>query len=74
MIEVNMGKTIAEVVDAWDSHRTKRYRFYMQTPDGKDLEWVGLTINQAKSLYNLSNKHNRDLHNMFNRMGWEEIK
>jgi hypothetical protein len=69
-----MNKTIEEVVDTWDTHRTKRYRFYMQTPDGKDMECIGLTINQAKSMYNLFSKHGRDLHNMFNRMGWEEVK
>lgn len=66
--------TVKDIVEEWDGHKTKRFRFYMQAQDGKEVEWVGLTRNQAVMLYNLTTKNGRDLLNMFNRMGWEEVK
>lgn len=62
------SKTVGEVVDAWTTHRTKRYRFYIEI-EGGEVEWVGLTQAQAKTMYRVTSKH-ADV----KRYGWEEMK
>lgn len=45
------------------------YRFYIETPDGEEIEWRGLTRKQARDMYAYT-----DAHQPSNavRYGWEE--
>lgn len=47
------------------------YRFYIETPDGEEIEWCGLTRKQARDMYAYT-----DAHQPSNavRYGWEEMK
>ena len=48
-----------------------RFRFYIETPDGEEIEWCGLTRKQARDMYAYT-----DAHQPSNavRYGWEEMK
>jgi hypothetical protein len=48
--------------------RTDKYRFYIETPDGAEVEWCGLTKKQARDMYAYTNAHQP--HNV-TRSGWE---
>ncbi len=50
---------------------TPRYRFFIETPDGEEIEWCGLSRKQARDMYAYT-----DAHQPSNavRYGWEETK
>lgn len=47
------------------------YRFYIETPDGQEVEWRGLTKKQARDMYAYT-----DAHQPCNvvRCGWEQTR
>ena len=47
---------------------TDRYRFYIETPDGEEIEWRGLTKKQARDMYAYTNAHQPS---NVSRSGWE---
>ena len=46
------------------------YRFYIETADGTEVEWTGLTKKQARDMYAYTDAHQPS--NVV-RSGWEEI-
>ena len=47
------------------------YRFYVETTEGTEVEWTGLTLTKAKQMYAYTNASNPS--NVI-RCGWEEMK
>lgn len=65
-------KTAKDVVDEWTAHRTKKYRFYMELVGGEgEVEWTGLKLSEAKTLYRLTEKH---CNGNITRTGWGEME
>jgi hypothetical protein len=63
-----------QTIDMWEptSHGGKSlYRFYVETTEGTEVEWTGLTLTKAKQMYAYTNASNPS--NVV-RSGWEEIK
>ena len=52
------------------SSKASKYRFYIETTGGETIEWRGLSLTVAKSMYNYTDK-SQPLH--VKRCGWEEI-
>lgn len=48
-----------------------KYRFFVRTDDGIEIEWRRLTITQAKRMYAMTQDHTPDNVVAF---GWEELK
>jgi hypothetical protein len=62
-----------KTIDMWEttSHGGKSlYRFYVETTEGTEVEWTGLTKKQARDMYAYTNAHQPS--NVV-RSGWEEI-
>jgi len=51
-----------------DNSKPERYRFYIETPDGVEIEWCGLTKKQARDMYAYTNAHQPS---NVTRCGWE---
>ena len=47
------------------------YRFYVETTEGTEVEWTGLTLTKAKQMYAYTNASNPS---NVTRCGWEEMK
>ena len=45
-----------------------KYRFYIETPDGVEVEWCGLTRKQARDMQAYTNAHQPS---NVTRSGWE---
>jgi hypothetical protein len=63
-----------QTIDMWEptSHGGKSlYRFYVETTEGTEVEWTGLTLTKAKQMYAYTNASNPS--NVV-RSGWEEMK
>ena len=63
-----------KTIDMWGttSHGGKSlYRFYVETAEGTEVEWAGLTLTKAKQMYAYTNQTNPS--NVV-RSGWEEMK
>ena len=63
-----------KTIDMWEttSHGGKTlYRFYVETAEGTEVEWTGLTLTKAKQMYAYTNQSNPS---NVTRCGWEEIK
>ncbi len=56
-----------------DSLTTKptSYRFYIEAPDGTEIEWRGLTKKQARDMYAYTDAHQPSNATGY---GWEELK
>jgi hypothetical protein len=62
------GQMAPEVLYAIKGYR---YRFYIETPDGVEIEWCGLTKKQARDMYAYTNAHHPC---NVTRCGWELTK
>jgi hypothetical protein len=63
-----------KTIDMWGStsHGGKSlYRFYIETTEGTEVEWHGLTLTKAKQMYAYTNASNPS---NVTRCGWEEMK
>ena len=63
-----------QTIDMWEptSHGGKSlYRFYVETTEGTEVEWTGLTLTKAKQMYAYTNASNPS--NVV-RSGWEAMK
>ena len=49
--------------------KSSKYRFYIETRDGEEVEWRGLSQTVAKAMYSYTNKNQPS--NVV-RCGWEE--
>ena len=47
------------------------YRFYIETADGTEVEWTGLTKKQARDMYAYTDAHQPSNATGY---GWEEMK
>lgn len=63
---------VEDVLDTWvPTPASKRYTFYVETLDGAEVQWCGLTIAQAKAM-NAYTRKNTPAN--VKRFGWEEVK
>jgi hypothetical protein len=63
-----------QTIDMWEptSHGGKSlYRFYVETTEGTEVEWTGLTLTKAKQMLAYTNQTNPS---NVTRCGWEEMK
>jgi hypothetical protein len=63
-----------QTIDMWEptSHGGKSlYRFYIETTEGTEVEWTGLTLTKAKQMLAYTNASNPS---NVTRCGWEEMK
>jgi len=63
-----------QTIDMWEptSHGGKSlYRFYVETTEGTEVEWTGLTLTKAKQMLAYTNQSNPS---NVTRCGWEEMK
>ena len=60
--------TIEMYPDLIEASKGDRYRFYIETPDGEEIEWCGLTKKQARDMYAYTNAHQPS---NVSRSGWE---
>ena len=58
-----------EVLDKY-TPQSRKFRFYIETRNGEQVEWRGLSLTVAKAMYNYTDKHQP--YNVV-RCGWEEI-
>lgn len=60
--------TIEMYPEMLEAVKTAKYRFYIETPDGVEIEWCGLTRKQARDMHAYT-----DAHQPSNavRYGWE---
>jgi hypothetical protein len=66
----HMGEVIT--LDNQTAQNAKTYyRFYIETPDGEEIEWRGLSRKQARDMYAYTSAHQPSNVIAF---GWEETK
>jgi hypothetical protein len=60
--------TIEMYPELTEAVKGANYRFYIETPDGVEIEWCGLTRKQARDMMAYTNAHQPS---NVSRSGWE---